>query len=145
MDANHVKFYVAKYFFLCLSVLQIILIGAILIQAGFSARTFFLTLLFFILSGTFLLLYFAINNKIRRVAIGKNKIVVIERNRNVRFSWPEVKSVKVLPFFNLYRLKIRGKRSIYFFPSGNTDPAFGLLKGTSRLAELVGKRKRQFR
>jgi hypothetical protein len=43
-------------------------------------------------------------------------------------------------------LKIRGKRgSIYFFPSHNIDPAFGLLlKDTSKMGEVVAKRKKEF-
>ena len=78
--------------------------------------------------------------------MGKNKIVVFEGDRNVRFEWPEVKSIKVVPFFNLYKLKIKGKRgSIYFFPSQNIDPAFGLLtKDTSKMGEVVAKRKKEF-
>jgi hypothetical protein len=73
-----------------------------------------------------------ITDKMRRVAVGKNKLVVIEGNRNVRFGWPEVKSLKLVPYFNLYRLKLRGKKGfIYFFPSQNIDPAFAMLSKSS--------------
>jgi hypothetical protein len=46
----------------------------------------------------------------------------------------------------LYKLKIRGKRgSIYFFPSNNIDPAFGLLsKDTSKMGDVVARKKKQF-
>jgi hypothetical protein len=81
----------------------------------------------------------------RRVAVGKNKIVVIEGDRNVRFGWPQVKSLKIVPIFNLYKLKLKGKKGfIYFFPSENIDPAFGLLsKDTSKMGDIVQKRKKQ--
>jgi hypothetical protein len=63
----------------------------------------------------------------------------------MRFDWPEVKSLK-LTYFNLYKLKIKGKRNtIYFFPSKNIDPAFGLLaKDTSRMGNIVEKKKKDF-
>jgi hypothetical protein len=87
-----------------------------------------------------------INSKVKRVAVGKNKIVIMDGDRNIRFDWPEVKSLRLIPFFNLYKLKVKGKRNpIYFFPSKNVDPAFGLLaKDTSRMGEIVEKRKKDF-
>ena len=94
----------------------------------------------------FFFIFLLISDKIKRVAVGKNKIVVIEGDKNMRFDWPEVKSLKLIPYFNLYKLKIRGKRNpIYFFPSKNVDPAFGLLaKDTSRMGEIVQKKKKDF-
>ena len=94
----------------------------------------------------FIFIFNIIADKIRRVAVGKNKIVVIEGDRNTRFEWPEVKSLKVVPFFNLYKLKIRGKKgTIYFFPSHNIDPAFGLLtKEAARMDPMVEKKKKEF-
>jgi hypothetical protein len=94
----------------------------------------------------FLFLFLIVTDKIRRVAVGKNKIVVVEGDRNIRFAWPEVKTLKIIPFFNLYKLKIKGKRNpIYFFPSRNIDPAFGLLsRDTSKMGAIVEKRKREF-
>ncbi|NBW35988.1 MAG: hypothetical protein EBR30_13395 [Cytophagia bacterium] len=42
---------------------------------------------------------------------------------------------------NMYRLKIKGKKkSIYFFPSKNIDPAFGFIgKDTSKMGVLLKK------
>jgi hypothetical protein len=90
--------------------------------------------------------YLLITDKVRRVAIGKNKIIVTEGDRNIRFEWPEVKSLKIIPYLNLYKLKLKGKRGhIYFFPSQNIDPAFGLLsKDTSKMGDIVQKRKKEF-
>jgi hypothetical protein len=146
VEANPIKFYFAKYFFLAFSLLQWLVCFLILFSYPFSPKTFFSCLVFFTIGLVFIFIFSVVTDKIRRVAIGKNKIVVFEGDRNVRFEWPEVKSLKIIPFFNLYKLKVRGKRgSIYFFPSSNIDPAFGLLsKDTSKMGDVVARRKKQF-
>ncbi len=146
VEANPIKFYFAKYFFLAFCFLQWLVSLLILINYTFSAKTFFSALIFFTIGMIFFFLFSLVTDKIRRVAVGKNKIVIFEGDRNVRFEWPEVKSLRLIPFFNLYKLKIKGKRgNIYFFPSHNIDPAFGLLaKDPSRMGDIVEKRKKQF-
>ncbi|MFZ6011051.1 MAG: hypothetical protein ACOYXT_11960 [Bacteroidota bacterium] len=146
VESNPVKFYLARYFFLAFALIQWLVAGTILVRFSFNNKNFFTALLFFTFGLVFFCLFILINDKVRRVAIGKNKIVVIEGDRNVRFEWPEVKSLKIIPFLNLYKLKIKGKRNpIYFFPSNNIDPAFGLLaKDTSKMGAIVEKRKKEF-
>jgi hypothetical protein len=146
VEANPIKFYFAKYFFLAFSLLQWLVCVTILFNNQFNAKTFFTSLIFFTIGLIFILVFSIITDKMRRVAVGKNKIVVFEGSRNIRFEWPEVKSLKIIPFFNLYKLKVRGKKgSIYFFPSHNIDPAFGLLsKDTSKMGDVVAKRKKEF-
>lgn len=146
IEASPVKFYFAKYFFLAFAFVQWVVGGTLLFSYDFGPRNFFASLVFFTLGLIFLFTYSVINDKIRRVAVGKNKIVVFEGHRNVRFNWPEVKSLKIVPYLNLYKLRIKGKKgSIYFFPSQNIDPAFGLLsKDTSKMGEIVEKRKKEF-
>lgn len=147
VEASPVKFYSAKYFFLCFAIVQWGVGGLIIFNREFNAKNFFIALIFFTLGLIFLFIFSLISAKIKRVAVGKNKIVVLEGHRNIRFEWPEVKSLKIVPFFNLYKLKIRGKKgSIYFFPSRNIDPAFGGLmsKDTSKMGEIVEKRKKDF-
>lgn len=146
VEANPVKFYLAKFFFLGFSCVQWLVATTILIRFGFDSKSFFTALIFITLGLVFFFIFLIISDKIKRVAVGKNKIVVIEGDKNMRFDWPEVKSLKLIPYFNLYKLKIRGKRNpIYFFPSKNVDPAFGLLaKDTSRMGEIVQKKKKDF-
>ena len=52
---------------------------------------------------------------------------------------------QLIPFFNLYKLKLRGKRNpIYFIPAKNIDPAFGLMaRDTSKMGSLVEKKKKE--
>ncbi len=146
VEANPAKFYFAKYFFLGFAFIQWIVAASLLLRFEFSAKNFFISLIFFTLGLILLITFSVISNKIRRVAIGKNKIVILEGHRNTRFEWPEVKSLKIIPLLHLYKLRIRGKRdSIYFFPSENIDPAFGILaKDTSKMGDIVEKRKKDF-
>ena len=146
IEASPLKFYLAKFFFLAFACVQFLAASILLIQFQFSNKNFFISLILITLGLIFFYFFLIVNEKVKRVAIGKNKIVIIERDKNSRFSWPEVKSLKVIPFFNLYKLKLRGKKNpIYFFPARNIDPAFGLLvKDTSRMGEIVSKKKKEF-
>jgi hypothetical protein len=146
VEANPVKFYFAKYFFLVFAFVQWVVAGILLMQYGITSKTFFVALIFVTIGLLLVVVYSIINQKVKRVAVGKNKIVILEGHRNMRFEWPEVKSIRIVPFFNLYKLKLKGKKgSIYFFPSKNIDPAFGLLtKDTSKMGEIVQKRKKDF-
>lgn len=145
VEASPTKFYFAKYFFLAFSFLQWAVTGTIFFQYEFGPKSFFVALVFFTLGLISFTVHLIITDKVRRVAIGKNKIVITEGDRNLRFEWPEVKSLKIIPSLNLYQLKLKGKRgSIYFFPSHNIDPAFGLLsKDTSKMGDIVQKRKKE--
>lgn len=147
VEASPVKFYFAKFFFLAFSVLQWIVGGIVLFRFDGTAKYQVAAFVFFTLGLIFFFIFLLVSDKIRRVAVGKNKIVVMEGEKNIRFEWPEVKSLRIIPFFNLYKLKIKGKkRSIYFFPSKNIDPAFGFLtKDTSRMGGIVEKRKKEFK
>ncbi|MEJ1238956.1 hypothetical protein WBG78_12555 [Chryseolinea sp. T2] len=146
VEANPAKFYFAKYFFLGFSALQWLVAGTIFFRHPFNARTFFVALVFVTMGLICFAFFLLLSDKIRRVAVGKNKIVVFEGDKNIRFSWPEVKSLEIVPFFNLYKLKVKGKKGcIYFFPSQNIDPAFGLMnRDTSKMGDIVEKRKKEY-
>jgi hypothetical protein len=146
IEASPFKFYLAKFFFLVFAGIQWLVAAIMLLQVRFSNKNFFISLIFITLGLIFFYIFLVVNDKVKRVAIGKNKIVIIEGDRNSRFSWPEVKSLKIIPFFNLYKLKLRGKKNpVYFFPARNIDPAFGLLaRDTSKMGEIVSKKKKEF-
>src|SRR5688500_9523633 len=145
IEASPVKFYLAKFFFLVFALIQWLVAGILLIQFSFTNKNFFISLVFFTLGLIFFYMFLVVNDKVKRVAVGKNKIVIIEGDKNSRFSWTEVKSLQIIPFFNLYKLKLRGKRNpIYFFPAKNIDPAFGLMaRDTSKMGSLVEKKKKE--
>ena len=146
IEASPVKFYLAKFFFLVFASIQWLVAAILLIQFQFSSKNFFISLVFITIGLIFFFFFLVVNEKVKRVAIGKNKIVIIEGDKNSRFSWPEVKSLKIIPFFKLYKLKLRGKKNpIYFFPARNIDPAFGLMaRDTSKMGNIVEKKKKEF-
>lgn len=147
VEASPTKVFIAKYFFLGLALIQWLVATALLIRFPHTNKNFFVSLVFITLGMLFFTLYVVISPRIKRVAIGKKKIVVIERDRNIRYDWPEVKSIRIVPFFNLYRLKIRGKKKpIYFFPSKNIDPPFGFFTvDTSRTGTIIKKKKKKLK
>ncbi|HEX7013997.1 MAG TPA: hypothetical protein VF191_00700 [Cyclobacteriaceae bacterium] len=147
VEASPFKFYFAKYFFLAFGLLQWLVALLIFLRLDGSPRGVFGALVFFTIGLVLVSLYAVFSDKVKRVAIGKNKIVIMEGKRNYRFEWPEVKSLKLIPVFHLYKLKLKGrKRPIYFFPAKKIDPTFGLLaKDTSRMGSIVKKRKKRFK
>lgn len=147
IEANPAKFYLAKFFFLVFAFIQWLAAAILLIRFEFTNKNFFISLIFITLGLVFFYIFLIVNDKVKRVAVGRNKIVIIEGDKNLRFSWPEVKSLKIIPFFNLYKLKLRGKKNpIYFFPAKNIDPAFGLMaKDTSKMGDIVEKKKKELR
>lgn len=139
-EANPVKFYLARYFFLALSALQGLASALILLQFGDSPKNRFVAFALFTLALIFFSLHLLIAQRIKRVAISRKKIAVINPTKVKSYDWSDVKSVKLIPFFNLYSLKLKGKRSkIYFLPTTNTAAVFGLFSSES---ELIPKKAR---
>src|SRR6185295_7628341 len=113
-EASPVKYYFAKYFFLAFGILQWIC-GTLLFLQNNVEKGRKSALLFFILGLTFVALYFMIAARLKRVAIGKKRITVIESDKINHYEWPEVKSIRAVPYFNLYALKLKGKKERIYF------------------------------
>ncbi|HWA36009.1 MAG TPA: hypothetical protein VG737_17835 [Cyclobacteriaceae bacterium] len=140
-EASRVKFYFAKYFFLAFGVLQWIC-GMLLFLGGDADKNKRVALLFFLIGLAFVALYFFIASRLKRVAIGKKRLMVIDDDKTEHFEWSEVKYVKVVPYFNLYVLKLRGRKErIYFLPQENSEPLFGLFVQQPELAEALRKKR----
>ena len=139
-EASPVKFYFAKYFFLAFGLLQWSC-GMLLFMRLEADKNRRAALIFFIIGLTFIALYFVIAAKLKRVAIGKKRIVIFDNNKTEQYEWPEVKSIKVVPYFNLYKLKLRGKKDrIYFLPEHNVEPLYGLFPHEPELVEVLKKK-----
>lgn len=133
-EASPVKFYFAKYFFLVFGVLQWVVAGVLLIRFKHIPKVAFAAFLFFTIGLVCVVTYVFVSDKLKRVAIGKKKVVVMERNRTKEYEWLQVKSVKQIPVIHLYAMKIRGrKRKIYFLPTEHTTSIYGLLSTTPEL------------
>ncbi len=132
-EANPVKFYLARYFFLALSAFQGLAAALMLLQFGDSPKNKFVAFALFTLALIFFALHLLIAPRIKRVALSKKKIAVINPAKVKSYDWEEVKSVKLIPFLNMYCLKLKGKRKIYFLPTTNTAAVFGLFSAASDL------------
>jgi hypothetical protein len=141
IEANPMKFYVARYFFCLLALLQWVVASVLYFNYPPVLKNQFAALFFFTMGAILFVLYLIVREKVRRVAIGKKKIVVISNNKKQKIEWSEVRSLKLIPFINMYRLKVKGrKKGIYFFPSKNVNPVYGLLgDDTSKMGALLKK------
>ena len=139
-EASPVKYYFAKYFFLAFGLLQWIC-GMLLFLQGDAEKNKSAALIFFLIGLTFIALYFEIAARLKRVSIGKKKIVVIDKDKTEHFGWSDVKSIKVVPYFNLYKLRLRGrKQRIYFLPEQSVEPLFAIFPYKPQMIDLL-KRK----
>lgn len=140
-EASPVKFYFAKYFFLAFGLLQWSC-GMLLFLRGEAEKNKRAALIFFVIGLTFVALYFLIAAKLKRVAISKKRVTIIDNDKTDHYEWPEVKSIKLVPYFNLYKLKLRGRKErIYFLPDHNVEPLFGLFPHEPELADVLKKKK----
>lgn len=140
-EASPVKFYFAKYFFLAFGLLQWSC-GMLLFLRGEAEKNKRAALIFFVIGLAFVVLYFLIAAKLKRVAISKKRVTIIDRDKTDHYEWPEVKSIKLVPYFNLYKLKLRGKKErIYFLPDHNVEPLFGLFPHEPELVTGLKKKK----
>jgi hypothetical protein len=139
-EANPVKFYLARYFFLALSALQGLASALMLLQFGDSPKTKFVAFALFTLALIFFSMHLLVAKQIRRVAISKKKIELIKPGKEKSYEWDDVKSVKLIPFLNMYCLKLKGKKNkIYFLPASDTEAMFGIFSSNS---DLIPKKMR---
>jgi hypothetical protein len=126
-EASIVKFYFAKYFLLVFGLLQWVVGGLIFFRQGHIPKGQFTAFVFFTIGLLLVSFFLLIANKIKRVAIGKKKLSIIDHHKTYNYEWPEIKSIQFVPYVNMYKMKIRGKKGrIYFLPSESTGSIYGL-------------------
>lgn len=139
-EANTAKYYLVRYFFLALSVLQGLATALMLIQFEASHKNRIAALVLFTIAMIFFSLHVLLAGKIKRVAISKKKLAIINPHKVKEYDWSDVKTIKLLPFLNMYSLKLKGKRNkIYFLPAGNSSALFGIFSSES---DLIPKKTR---
>ncbi|GHN00174.1 hypothetical protein WSM22_16630 [Cytophagales bacterium WSM2-2] len=135
-EASLFKYYFVRYFFLALAVMQGLAAIAILLQFQDSPKNRFAIFVFFTLAMILISIHFLVFTKVKRVAVGKKKIEVITSYRTKQYDWDDVKELKLLPFFNIYSLKLKGKRKkIYFLPAHDSEALFGIFSGNMELIQ----------
>jgi hypothetical protein len=139
-EANLFKYYFARYFFLAFATLQAVAAAILLLRFQDSPKNRFAIFVFFTLAMILISIHFLVFSKVRRVAVSKKKIAVITAFKSKQYDWNEVKDLKLLPFLNLYSLKLKGKKNrIYFLPTHDSEALFGLFTGDADLKERLSK------
>lgn len=137
-EASVVKYYFAKYFFLAFGLLQWTISTTFLINHGSTPKGQWSAFLFFTIGLIMMSIQIVFATRIKRVAIGKKKIAVISNGYVNRYDHNEVKSLKFIPAFNMYRMKIRGRKGlVYFLPCEESEVIYGLFPS----AVIVPKKK----
>ncbi len=96
-EASPIKFYLARYFFLALSALQALAAILMFTQLETSPKTRFVAFAFFTLAMIFFSLHMLISKRIKRVALSKRKIEVINPTKVKSYDWEDVKRLKLFP------------------------------------------------
>jgi hypothetical protein len=126
-EASVAKYYFAKYFFLGFGSLQWAISLVFLIRQGETFKGQYSAFIFFTLGLLLMSVHILFASNMRRVALSKKKVEVTINGRTKSYDWDEIKSVKFLPVFNLYQMKIRGKKGvIYFLPTEDSEVIYGL-------------------
>ena len=126
-EASVAKYYFAKYFFLAFGSLQWVIAFIFLLRQGDTFKGQYAAFIFFTLGLLLMSVYILFTSNMRRVAVSKKKVEVTANGRTKTYDWDEIKSIKFLPMFNLYRMKIRGKKGIiYFLPTEQSEVIYGL-------------------
>lgn len=144
-QASPIKFYFAKFFPLGFAFLHLIVAFALARSFEATPKNTAAVAIFISLGCIFLVIFFFLSEALRRVAISKTKVVVIEAGRNKHLEWDDIKAINLIPVFNVYKLKLKNRRKpIYFLPSKNIEPAYDLLaKDTSKMGDIVNKNKKR--
>ena len=126
-EASVAKYYFAKYFFLAFGTLQWAIAFIFLLKQGDTFKGQYAAFIFFTLGLLLMSVYILFTSNMRRVAVSKKKVEVTANGRTKSYDWDEIKSVRFLPMFNLYKMKIRGKKGIiYFLPTEQSEVIYGL-------------------
>jgi hypothetical protein len=126
-EASVAKYYFAKYFFLAFGSLQWVIAVIFLMKHGDTFKGQYATFIFFTLGLLLMSAHILFASNLRRVAVSKKKVSVTANGKTKNYEWDEIKSVKFIPVFNLYEMKIKGKKgTIYFLPTEESEVIYGL-------------------
>jgi hypothetical protein len=107
--------------------MQAIAASVLLLRFQDSPKNRFAIFIFFSLAMILISIHLFVFRKVKRVAMNKKRIEVISTFKSKQYEWDEVKDLKLLPFFNMYSLKLKGKKNkIYFLPAHDSEALFGL-------------------
>lgn len=125
-EASRVKFYLVKFFFLGIALLQVSAATLVFTRNPQNPKTVAVSFILFALCLIFVSLHLLVANKIKKVAVSKKKISVVDAGNVRSYDWADVKEVKYLPLVNMYRVAFKKRKSrVYFLPPTNGKSLFG--------------------
>jgi uncharacterized membrane protein len=126
-EASLAKYYFAKYFFLAFGLLQWVIALIFWMKQGDTFKGQYAVFIFFTLGLLLMSVHILFASNLKRVAVSKKKLTVTSHGKTKSYEWDEIKAVKFLPVFNLYEMKIKGKKGIvYFLPTEESEVIYGL-------------------
>jgi len=137
-EASVVKYYFAKYFFLLFGLLQWTISIVFMINHGSTPKGQWSAFLFFTTGLIIMTIQIVFATRIKRVAIGKKKVAVFSAGNINRYEYDDVKWLKFIPAFNMYKMKIRGRKgAIYFLPCEETEVIYGLFPSAVTIPKKI--------
>lgn len=126
-EASVTKFYFAKYFLLAFGLLQWLISAIFLLRQGQTPKGQYGAFVFFTIGLILVSLFSLYASRMKRVAVGKKKVLITANGKVKSYDWDEIKWVRFIPVFNMYSMKIKGKkRPIYFLPTEDSHVIYGL-------------------
>jgi hypothetical protein len=139
-EATRAKFFLVKYFFLGNALLLLTASTLFFLQNSESPKGKAVSFILSAAGLVFISLHFMIASDIKKVAISKKKISIVDKGKVKSYHWEEVKSIKFIPFINMYRAYLKKKRMVYFLPPNNSEALFGMFIGKQDfIPKKVGK------
>ncbi len=138
-EASPAKYYLARYLFIAIACLQAMVAALTYLRWPDSPKNRVVVFLFAALSLFFFVLHLLIGTRIRRVAVGKKKLAVIESDRVKRYTWDDIRDLHFIRFVNVYSMHLKGRRQkIYFLPTRNSATIYSMF---TRAEDLLPRRK----
>ena len=139
-EANRAKFFLVKFFFAGNALLLLVASTLFFLQNSESPKGKAVSFILLAAGLVFVSLHFMIASDIKEVAISKKKISIADKGKVKSYHWADVKSIKFIPFINMYRAYIKKKRKVYFLPPNNSEVLFGMFIGKEDfIPKKVGK------
>ena len=79
-------------------------------------------------------------SKYRIVAISRGDITVDENKSEVEYPWLDVENIELNRLIGLYKLKLKGRDTIYFTPYGFV---WWLAGDQSEMGQIISKKKKE--
>src|SRR5688572_12994772 len=140
-EANPLQFYVKKYSLLAIS----IALGAGCFPLYEKAGDIFAAIALALTGVLVFLVFILFKDRLKRIAISRTKILIIEANRETEYEWTDVEYIRLSRFMSLYKIKFKCfSSSFYFLPYG-TILSFGgiLTEDLSEMGVIIRKMKNE--